>query len=99
MHTHSAVGTAGKNPAEVATAINAKPAPASFDASGVTIELHTANSEQRRANSYNVAGLIEGSDPMRKAETIVFSGHFDHDGPVPRGFITAPTITARAPSA
>ncbi len=77
--------SAGKKPAEVATAINAKPAPASFDVPGVTIELHTATSEQRRANSYNVVGLIEGSDPALKAETIVFSGHFDHEGMGPAG--------------
>ena len=76
---------AGKKAAEVETAINAKPAPNSFDVPGVTIELHTAASEQRRANSYNVAGLIEGSDPTLKAETIVFSGHFAHEGTGPAG--------------
>lgn len=76
---------AGKKAAEVETAINAKPAPNSFDVPGATIELHTATSEQRRANSYNVAGLIEGSDPTLKAETIVFSGHFDHEGTGPAG--------------
>ena len=76
---------AGKKAAEVETAINAKPAPASFEVPGVTMELHTATSEQRRASSYNVVGLIEGSDPTLKAETIVFSGHFDHDGTGPAG--------------
>ena len=76
---------AGKKAADVETAINFKPAPASFDVPGVTIELHTATAEQRRANSYNVVGLIEGSDPALKAETIVFSGHFDHDGTGPAG--------------
>jgi hypothetical protein len=76
---------AGKKAAEVETAINAKPAPASFDVPGVSIELHTATSQQRRADSYNVVGLIEGSDPALKAETIVFSGHFDHDGMGPTG--------------
>ncbi len=76
---------AGKNAAAVHTAINAKPAPASFDVPGVTVELHTATAESRRANSYNVVGLIEGSDPALKAETIVFSGHFDHDGAGPAG--------------
>jgi Peptidase family M28/PA domain len=76
---------AGKKAAEVGTAIDAKPAPASFDVPGVTIELHTATAEQRRANSYNVVGLVEGSDPALKAETIVFSGHFDHDGTGPAG--------------
>ena len=76
---------AGKKAAEVQTTIDAKPAPSSFDVPGVTIELHTATAEQRRANSYNVVGLIEGSDPALKAETIVFSGHFDHDGMGPAG--------------
>jgi hypothetical protein len=76
---------AGKRPDDVETAINAKATPASFDVPGVTVELHTATSEQRRANSYNVVGLIEGSDPVLKAETIVFSGHFDHDGTGPAG--------------
>jgi hypothetical protein len=76
---------AGKKADEVATAINSKPAPSSFDVPGVALELHTATATQRRANSYNVVGLIEGSDPILKAETIVFSGHFDHDGIGPVG--------------
>ena len=76
---------AGKKAVEVAAVIDAKPAPASFDVPGVTVELHTATAEQRRANSYNVVGMIEGSDPVLKAETIVFSGHFDHDGTGPAG--------------
>jgi Zn-dependent M28 family amino/carboxypeptidase len=36
--------------------------------------------EQRRGTSYNVLGLVEGSDPALKSETIVFSAHYDHDG-------------------
>jgi Peptidase family M28/PA domain len=76
---------AGKKAAEVETAIDSKPAPASFDVPGVSIELHTATSAQRRADSYNVVGLVEGSDPTLKAETIIFSGHFDHDGIGPAG--------------
>ena len=76
---------AGKKAAAVQTAIDSKLAPASFDVAGVRIDLQTATSERRRANSYNVAGLIEGSDPALKAETIVFSGHFDHDGTGPQG--------------
>ena len=76
---------AGKKAAEVEAAIDAKPAPASFDVPGVIVEFHTATSQQRRANSYKVAGLIEGSDPALKAETIVFSGHSDHNGTGPAG--------------
>ncbi len=29
---------------------------------------------------YNVAGLVEGSDPALKNECLVVGGHFDHDG-------------------
>ena len=76
---------AGKKAGDVEKAINAKPAPASFDVPGVSIELRTATAQQRRANSYNVVGLIEGSDPALRAETIVFSGHFDHNGSGPAG--------------
>lgn len=34
--------------------------------------------QQRRSS--NVAGLIEGSDPTLKAQTIVLSAHLDHEG-------------------
>lgn len=36
--------------------------------------------ELRRETSSNVAGMIEGSDPALKAETIVLSAHLDHVG-------------------
>lgn len=42
-----------------------------------TIQLKT-EIEQRRSS--NVVGLIEGSDPKLKAETIVLSAHLDHLG-------------------
>ena len=76
---------AGKKATEVQAAIDGRLAPAAFVIPGISIDLQTATSERRRANSYNVAGLIEGSDPVLKAETIVFSGHFDHDGSGPQG--------------
>ncbi len=71
---------AGKSPADVQTAIDRKPAPASFDLPGARAEIHTAVTDRRQANSYNVVGLVEGSDPSLKAETVIFSGHFDHEG-------------------
>jgi hypothetical protein len=76
---------AGKKAADVRSAIDVKPAPASFEIPGTQIEFKTATSERRRADSYNVAGLIEGSDPALKAETVIFSAHFDHDGIGPNG--------------
>ena len=76
---------AGKTPAEVQNAIDSKLTPTPFAIPNTTIDLRTVIADRRRANSSNVAGLIEGSDPMLKAETIVFSGHFDHDGTGPAG--------------
>lgn len=78
-------GAAGKTAAEVQNAIDSKLTPASFDVPNTTAALRIVIAERKRANSYNVAGLIEGSDPALKAETIVFSGHFDHDGTGPAG--------------
>jgi len=76
---------AGKKAADVRTAIDVKPAPVSFEIPGARIEFQTATSDRRRADSFNVAGLIEGSDPALKAETVIFSAHFDHDGVGPAG--------------
>ena len=40
----------------------------------------TIDSAIRNAESSNVAGLLEGSDPALKAETVVLSAHLDHIG-------------------
>jgi hypothetical protein len=79
--------SAGKSVAGVRAAIDSKPAPASFDVPDTRVELRPVLAEHRRANTYNVAGLIEGSDSALKAETIVFSGHHDHDGVGPLGIL------------
>jgi hypothetical protein len=76
---------AGKKPADVQTAMDAKLSPMSFAIPKASVQLHQALSERRQANSYNVVGLLEGSDPSLKAETIVYSGHFDHNGIGPQG--------------
>ena len=76
---------AGKNAGAIQSAIDSKLTPASFDVPGPTIELRTVLAERRRGTSWNVAGLIEGADPKLKAETIVFSAHFDHNGAGPNG--------------
>jgi hypothetical protein len=79
------LAAAGKTPDGVQTAIDSKPAPMSFALPDTRVDLHTVTLDRREANSYNVAGLLEGSDPALKAETIVFSGHYDHDGITPNG--------------
>ena len=76
---------AGKKAGDVQTAIDAGPRPMSFEVPDTRAELRPVLSERRRANSYNVVGLLEGSDPTLQAETVIFSGHFDHDGIAPNG--------------
>jgi len=45
-----------------------------------TLTLHFRNSIERRGFVSNVAGLLLGSDPTLTTETVIISGHHDHDG-------------------
>ncbi len=45
-----------------------------------TATIHMNNTESVQLQSYNVIGLLEGSDPSLAPETVLISGHFDHDG-------------------
>ncbi len=47
---------------------------------GVSGEIRLTATDRRRGTSWNVIGMVEGSDPRLKSETIVFSAHYDHDG-------------------
>ncbi len=42
--------------------------------------LHLRNTSERTGTTSNVAGLLEGSDPHLKAETVLITAHHDHDG-------------------
>jgi hypothetical protein len=68
-----------KNPSEIQSAIDATLKPASTSL-GAEATLHIVNSLRKRQLSYNVIGLLEGSDPTLSAETIIISAHYDHDG-------------------
>lgn len=78
---------AGKMPAEVQAALDGKLSPMSFAVPDTRVTLLPVVAERRRANSYNVAGLLEGGDSVLKAETVVYSAHFDHDGVGPLGVL------------
>lgn len=45
----------------------------------------TVRTESKTVRSVNVAGLLEGSDPMLKSEVVVLSAHLDHIGLSPSG--------------
>lgn len=47
---------------------------------GTKITLHDSIKSQKTGVSYNVAGLLPGSDPALASETIMVSAHHDHDG-------------------
>ena len=70
----------GQKPAELQTRIDDTLKPASVVLPGTRAEMRIVIAEQRRGTSYNVLGLVEGSDPVLKRETIVFSAHYDHEG-------------------
>lgn len=79
------LAAAGKTPADVQSGIDATLKPASMALPGLRVALHTRNRERRRAESANLIGLVEGSDPQLKREVVIFSGHYDHDGLSPDG--------------
>jgi Peptidase family M28/PA domain len=70
----------GISPADLQAAIDKDLSSVSRVVPGTEVTIHLQNSARRRGVSYNVAGLLEGSDPTLAAETIVISGHYDHDG-------------------
>jgi len=52
----------------------------SREITGVQLHLETKNASTRTATTYNVAGLLPGSDLALAAETLIVSGHHDHNG-------------------
>lgn len=45
-----------------------------------TVSIKTSEKVQTAVTSYNVAGILEGSDPILKNEYVILSAHFDHVG-------------------
>ena len=78
--TATLFATSGKKPSDIQSSIDATLKPASTALSDTAVEMRAVNAEHRRALTANVAGVIEGSDPSLKNETVIFSGHYDHDG-------------------
>ncbi len=70
----------GKSPSELQSAIDAKLANQSAALGDDQAELHVVSATSKRQLSWNVVGMVEGSDPTLKAETILLSAHSDHDG-------------------
>jgi hypothetical protein len=73
------VATLGRTAAGIQSAIDRDLRPQSMALPGVGVDIAIVNAERKRAESFNVVGVLEGSD--LKDETIILSGHYDHDGP------------------
>ena len=59
--------------------------PQSCALADTTLTLHLRNTIETTGTTWNVAGLLEGSDPALKAETVMITAHHDHNGSAPCG--------------
>jgi hypothetical protein len=72
--------TSGNTPAALQNAIDKDLSNHSLTLPDTSVALRLRNLSHREATTWNVVGLIEGSDPKLAPETIIISGHHDHDG-------------------
>ena len=75
-----------EKPSDVQRGIDAELRPHSAALADTIVELRSENAEQHRGTSFNVAGLLEGSDPALKSETVLITAHYDHLG-VQNGYL------------
>lgn len=68
------------SPRDVQRAIDTSLKPRSSALADTVVELRGSNVETRRGISSNVVGLLEGSDPVLKDETVLITAHYDHLG-------------------
>lgn len=74
------LATAGTAPAELQSAIDRDLKPQSRVLPDTRITLHYRNLFSHTGTTFNVGALLEGSDPALTGDTIIISGHHDHDG-------------------
>lgn len=72
------LATSGQTAAALQQAIDRDLKPQSRALDDTAVHLHLHNKERRAARSWNVVGLVKGTDLA--GETIIISGHHDHDG-------------------
>ncbi len=70
----------GRTPADWQRAIDDAMRPASRPLTGAVVRLEAANEGAPVQQSWNVAGLLPGSDPRLREETILVTSHYDHLG-------------------
>jgi hypothetical protein len=77
------LASAGSTPQALQSAIDADLSNHSLTLTDSVVTLHVENKSRVSGVTYNVAGLLPGSDATLAAETIIISGHHDHDGAAP----------------
>jgi hypothetical protein len=88
--------TAGPTPSALQAGIDKDLTPQSRALPEISVAIHMKNESRVLGTSWNVAGLLEGSDPELAAETILISAHHDHDGESPKAG-TEPDLYGRQP--
>jgi hypothetical protein len=80
----AAKGKTGKQEASsLQAAIDANLTPQGRPLPDTTATIHMANASERTGTSWNVAGLLTGSDPKLSGETVLITAHHDHNGEAP----------------
>ena len=74
------LASAGKSPSELQASIDRSLKPMPVALRDTVIEMRVVNASSRRATTWNVVGVLDGKDPALQNETVLFSGHFDHEG-------------------
>jgi Peptidase family M28/PA domain len=74
------IKASGTTPSKLQSEIDKDLTIASRPLPETTVTLRLQNAERRRGTSFNVAGVLEGSDRTLSPETVLISAHSDHDG-------------------
>jgi peptidase M28-like protein/PA domain-containing protein len=74
------LATSGKTPTDLQAGIDNDLTTQSRALPDTTLTIQLRNQSRITGTTYNVVGLLSGSDPKLAAETIIISGHHDHDG-------------------
>jgi hypothetical protein len=74
------LASAGKSPSELQASIDRSLKPMPIALRDTVVEMRVVDASVRRATAWNVVGVLEGSDPQLKNESVLFSGHYDHEG-------------------
>ncbi|HEX4170711.1 MAG TPA: M28 family peptidase [Bryobacteraceae bacterium] len=72
--------SAAAAPSDLQTSIDRDLKPQSRPLPDTRVSIHFRNLATREATANNAVGLLEGSDPTLRSETILISAHHDHDG-------------------